>query len=115
MTARKITAGLMLLFVALLILGTIKAALGEEFEHGWISNNELYKRADGEHCCGPEHCKPMPLDFVRETARGWFVPSTGQLFTETAKGLYYSKDWNIYACLSPERQVQCLFVQPGGA
>jgi hypothetical protein len=50
------------------------AALAQDGEHGWISNNELYKRADGTHCCGPEHCTPRDLHCspaLQKVGRPW--------------------------------------------
>jgi hypothetical protein len=89
-------------------------ALAQE-DHLWIQNNELYKRADGLHCCGKEHCEPLPHEAVVETAQGWRVLSTGQVFAEGAPGLYRSRDWQPWGCWDKTKKLyDCLFVQPGG-
>ena len=84
-------------------------------DHDWIQNNPGYRRADGIHCCSSEHCKPKPQDFVKEVQSGWLVPSTGQVFRDGDKGLYYSERQQPYACQRPDGKVECLFVLPGGA
>jgi hypothetical protein len=84
-------------------------------DHDWIQNNQFYKSADGLHCCGKEHCKPLPHEAVRETAQGWLVLSTGQVFTEGQPGLYRSRDWQPWGCWDERKKAYvCLFVQPGG-
>ncbi len=102
-------------FAALLAAILVSVSPAFAADHEWITKDPRYVRArDGAHCCGSDHCKPRSPGFARETSRGWYVPSTGQLFVDGAKGLYYSERAEPWACMDGE-EVGCLFVNPGGA
>jgi hypothetical protein len=108
-----------LLAVVLLLLSAADARA--QADHKWIQENPWYKDTNGVHCCSVDHCRPMEHGFAREVSQGWFVPSTGQMFThqQLGKGLFYSKDWQVHACMGTTSEgkprVICLFVTPSGA
>lgn len=106
--------------VAALVLSFAVSASADD-DHRWIQDNPWYKNTDGYHCCSMDHCRPMPHGFVRETAQGWFIPSTGQMFSHQrlGKGLFWSKDYQPHARMGTDGEGKpyaiCLFVTPSGA
>jgi hypothetical protein len=122
MSDRKIIVLVIALIVALFALaGYATYARGQERDtaaapaHEWITKNDNYKRADGFHCCGPEHCKPRVADFAVPIEGGWQIVGTGQVLRWGEKGLYPSEDGvSMWACTN-EARVDCLFVPGQGS
>ena len=86
--------------------------------HQWIVDEPGYlaKHAPSQHCCGPEHCKPVSESFAKPEALGWRVVETGELFAWGEIGFYHSADTEtggrtMWACVWGNA-TQCLFV-PG--
>ncbi len=81
----------------------------------WIQHNPAYlMRIANTHCCDESHCHRVPADFVRRTAEGWIVRSTGQVFLDGRQGLYQSVDDDWWAC-GADDNVWCLFIAPAKA
>lgn len=66
-------------------------------------------------CTAGDDCLRRDLDFARETASGWVVKSTGQVFKEGDRGFFRTLDSTIWACLADDGTVRCLFVPGSGA
>lgn len=101
-----IAAGLGLVAVILALAHQAKA-------HGpaeWIQFNPT-----ASWCCNENDCLRRSPDFARETANGWVIKSTGQVFREGDRGLFRSIDADIWACEQPDKQIRCLFVPGSGA
>ena len=96
----------------------IVAAAGAALAHGsaeWIMVEPSYKRADGVHCCGPSDCERAPDDAVLSDGPGrWFIPSTGQHFSQDDKGVYPSVKAGFWWCRK-EGRVVCLFFEGGAS
>ena len=70
---------------------------------------------DAGWCCNENDCHRRPPNYARETANGWVIPSTGQVFREGERGLFKSIDADIWSCKDGQGKDRCLFVPGSGA
>lgn len=103
-----------LAIIAAVLFGCWRAAQAHG-DAAWIQADPRYVTAQGGHCCGPTDCERAPEGAIVETAPGqWFVPSTGQSFVQTEKGVYPAIRPGFWWCRRGQRVV-CLFYEGGAS
>lgn len=82
----------------LAIVATFNAAFG----HGaadWIRANPAYVDRNGVHCCGPTDCRVAAPGEIERVIGGWVHVPTGTALSDGERGVYYSKDAQVWRCV----------------
>jgi len=79
----------------------------------WIPANPAYVTAEGQHCCGTEHCRPPKADEIIRINGGWLHIPTATMLMDGDVGVYPSKEVQSFACVWGGA-LQCFFPSTGG-